>query len=83
MRPFCLSHLMASAWSPWVSSRAFLHYPMGALVYYLSFLSASMETLKVEKSLFVMNLLINMRLVSVKCKDEIIFNLGYFTKTWC
>jgi hypothetical protein len=41
-------------------------------------LSASMETLNVEKSLFVMNLLINMRLFSVKCKDEIIFNLGYF-----
>lgn len=51
---------MAPAWSPWVSSRAFLHYPMGALVYYLSFFSASMETLKVEKSLLAMNLLINM-----------------------
>ena len=69
---------MASAWSPWVSSRAFLHYPMGALVYYLSFFSASMETLKVEKSLLAMNLLINMGLVRVKFKDEIIFNLGYF-----
>ena len=51
---------------------------MGALVYYLSFFSASMETLKVEKSLLAMNLLINMGLVRVKFEDEIIFNLGYF-----
>jgi len=39
MSPFSFSHLMASSWTPFVSSNAFLHYPIGALVYYLSFFS--------------------------------------------
>ncbi len=63
IKPFYLSHLIASEWFPWVYSRAFLHYPIGALVYYLSFFKASNGTLKVENNLFDKNLFNNISII--------------------